>query len=120
MIDPFDPRTLEELPQHRVVWLDPACGLFCVVDDVDFLWATQWLWHATPNSRGKKYYATRMTRIRGQQIKIYMHKEILQRTGIVPPSDAHTIGDHQDGQSLHNWRDNLLWATVSENNRRKV
>jgi hypothetical protein len=80
-------------------------------------WAKQWRWHATVNSTGKKFYATRMTRDRGAgtQTKIYMHKEILLLAGKKPPTRKHTIGDHQDGESLHNWPDNLEWATPSQN-----
>lgn len=98
------------------IWLTD--NLYCVVDEIDFAWAKQWKWHATANSTGKKFYATRNTRAigdRGRQIKIYMHKDILLRSGKIQPSPKHTIGDHQDGESLHNWRDNLEWATPSIN-----
>lgn len=90
---------------------------YCVVDPIDFAWAKQWKWGWTSNSTGKKFYATRNTRERGsrRQIKIYMHKEILKRAGKEPPTPRHTIGDHQDGESLHNLRDNLEWATPSIN-----
>jgi hypothetical protein len=121
--DPFDPRGWKEPRPYRVIWLDPKNNLFCIVDEEDADWALQWLWSATPNSRGKKFYATRSTRLYGAdgpQTKIYMHKEILMRSGLTPPSSAHTIGDHWDDDSLNNRRGNLRWATVSENNKRKV
>lgn len=103
-------------PGRRRIWL--TGGLFCVVDAIDSEWALQWRWHATPNSTGKKFYATRMTRERGtrKNIKIYMHKEILRRSGKAQPSPNHTIGDHDNGESLHNWRNNIFWVTLRMNN----
>ncbi len=61
-----------------------------------------------------------MTRERGtrKQIKVYMHKEILKRSGKKPRTRAHTIGDHDDGESLNNRRGNLFWATLKMNNTR--
>lgn len=99
----------------RQVWLSD--NIFCLVLAEHHEWATRWRRHPTVNSTGKKYYATRMTRSRraGRQIKIYMHKEILLMAGKLPPTARHTIGDHQDGESLHNWPDNLEWATPSQN-----
>lgn len=101
---------------RRQIWLSDT--LFCIVDDVDYEWAIRWKWHPTANSTGKKFYATRMTRERGtrKNIKIYLHKEILKCAGKRPPAVDHTIGDHDDGESLHNWRGNLFWATLRMNN----
>lgn len=101
------------------IWLDDT--KFCVVDPIDFEWAKQWRWHATANSTGLKFYATRMTRERGtrKNIKIYLHKEILKRSGKRRLSREHSIGDHDDGDSLNNRRDNLSWATCSMNNTKK-
>ncbi|WP_035670058.1 hypothetical protein [Bradyrhizobium liaoningense] len=100
------------------IWLDDT--RYCVVDEIDFAWAKQWRWHATPNSTGRKFYATRMTRERGtrKQIKIFLHKEILKRSGKKARSVHHTIGDHDDGESLNNRRGNLFWATLKMNNSR--
>lgn len=98
------------------IWLDDT--KFCVVDEIDFAWAKQWKWHATANSTGRKFYATRMTRVAGKQKKIYMHKEILIRSGKKARSVHHTIGDHDDGDSLNNRRGNLFWATLKMNNSR--
>jgi len=100
------------------VWLDDT--KFCVVDEVDYEWTKQWRWHATANSTGLKFYATRMTRERGtrKQIKVYMHKEILKRAKKRKLSAHHSIGDHDDGDSLNNRRTNLFWRTLSWNNTR--
>lgn len=100
----------------REIWLDET--KYCAVDLEDYQWAKQWKWHATANSTGLKFYATRMTRERGtrKQVKIYMHKEILKRTKKRKISKHHSIGDHEDGDSLNNRRSNLSWATLKMNN----
>ncbi|HEV2155445.1 hypothetical protein [Bradyrhizobium sp.] len=101
------------------IWLDDT--KYVVVDPIDYEWAQQWRWHATFNSTGKKFYATRMTTERlpdgtRKQRKVYMHKEILKRAGKRRRSMHHTIGDHGDGDSANNCRDNLTWSTIKQNN----
>ena len=96
------------------IWLDDT--KYVTVDAVDFEFAMQWKWHATFNSTGKKFYATRMTRVNGKNVKVYLHKEILKRTGKRRRSVHHTIGDHLDGDSSNNCRSNLSWATIRQNN----
>ena len=97
------------------IWLTE--NIRCIVSPEDFEWARQWCWGVTWNSTKKKAYATRMTRERGtrKQVKIYLHKEILVRSGKVRPGPTYRMGDHQDGESLNNRRGNLEWATPSIN-----
>lgn len=97
------------------IWLSD--NIFCVVSPEDFAWAKRWKWGITWNSTKKKAYATRNTRHPRcrTQLKIYMHKAILARAEKKPPTEKHTIGDHQDGESLNNLRGNLEWATPSIN-----
>lgn len=96
------------------IWLDDT--KYVVVDLADYEWARQWKWHATFNSMGLKFYATRMTRVHGKNVKVYMHKEVLRRSGKRRRSVHHTIGDHFDGDSSNNRRGNLSWATLKQNN----
>lgn len=97
------------------IWLDET--RYVTVDEIDYEWARQWKWHATLNSTGRKFYATRMTSAPGgKQRKVYMHKEILKRAGKRQRSVHHTIGDHEDGDSSNNRRGNLSWATIRMNN----
>jgi hypothetical protein len=99
------------------VWLDVDADIYAVVSDEDYAWALQWCWQITWDRHKRKAYATRSTRISGRRIKYYLHKEILVRSGKLPPSKKHTMGDHGDGQSLNCERDNLEWATPSQNRR---
>lgn len=114
--DPLDPRGWEEDLPHRYLIL--ACGAHTLMDTQDWEWASKHLWRATPDRDGKKLYATRSVGgfIEGSRRRtLYLHKEILMRSGAVPPSEAHTIGDHRNGFSLDNRRFNLRWATPSQN-----
>lgn len=106
----------------RRLYLGVKAEVFCLLDDEDHAWAQQWRWGITFDKTGKKMYATRSTRLHGRggpQTKIYLHKAVLERAGKKPPSKRHTIGDHQDGDSLNNARGNLEWATAQQNARNK-
>jgi hypothetical protein len=102
------------------IYLDNSGEVYAVVDEVDYQWALQWKWRFVTDKRGKKKYAVRMTRQRRidpkKQIAVYLHKDILLRSGKKAPTVAHTIGDHGDGDSLNCRRTNLNWATPSQNN----
>jgi hypothetical protein len=100
------------------IWLDVEAGIFATVSFEDYAWALQWKWQITWDRHKRKAYATRSTTIAGRRrIKLYLHKEILSRTGRLPPTERHTMGDHGDGQSLNCERWNLEWATPSQNRR---
>jgi hypothetical protein len=107
----------------RRVYLDKACEIFCLVSADDYKFVTRWRWKWNWDRTKTKRYAIRTPREARpdgtyRSRTIYMHKEICARKG-APPSEAHTIGDHQDGHSLNNQRDNLEWATVSQNRRNR-
>jgi hypothetical protein len=99
------------------VWLDVDAGIYATVSPEDYAWATQWCWQITWDRHKRKAYATRSTCVAGRRVKYYLHKEILKRSGKLPPSRRHTMGDHGDGNSLHCERGNLEWATPSQNRR---
>jgi hypothetical protein len=98
------------------IWLDVANDIYVVVSDEDYQWALQWKWQITWDRHKRKVYATRSTQEGGyRRIKYYMHKEILARKDILPPTKKHTMGDHGDGESRNCQRYNLSWATPSMN-----
>lgn len=111
------------LSAARRVYLDKDCEIFCLVSPEDYDFVTQWRWKWVWDRTKTKRYAKRTPRLAlgdgvSRTINIYMHKEICARKGAAP-SEAHRIGDHQDGESLNNQRSNLEWATVSQNRRNR-
>jgi len=86
-----------------------------VIDEEDYLWASQWRWGINPTKNKKKLYVRRTGRYAGRFISIYLHKAICLRAHGMPPSPSHIMSDHKSGNTLDCRRDNLRWATPSEN-----
>lgn len=103
----------------RRVYLDSACEIFCLVLPEDYAWVTQWRWSWKWDRTKTKRYAFRTSWVEGRRVSIYLHKAVLNHCGKKQPTEAHTIGDHQNGESLDNQRGNLEWATVSQNRRNR-
>jgi hypothetical protein len=80
-------------------------GKVALVDDADFVWLSQYKWHAVQPSRpnGSFYAARRDTCQAGRYV--YMHNVLLGVVGV----------DHRDGDGLNNQRDNLRSATAHQN-----
>lgn len=117
--DMWDPNTWDISDQERRVYLDRNVEEYAVVDEVDYLWAIGWCWHVNQPHRartGTKRYAVRNTG-NGKKPgpKLYLHVEIMRRTGIERPSEAHVVVDHVDGNELDCRRHNLRWATHKMN-----
>lgn len=111
------PSIQSDAPRH--VYLDANCEVSCLVSSWRYAWVTQWRWSWRWDRTKTKRYAVRNTWDGPRRVTIYMHKAILVETGKPQPTEAHTIGDHQDGDSLNNQDDNLEWATVSMNRRNR-
>lgn len=112
-------RTIERPPFAYLV-LDPEKKIACKVSWEDYYWALSWKWAVVYNSTGKKAYASRSTRLhgaKGKQTRVYLHKEIMKRTGLKAKGKEYTIADHLDGDSLNNTRENLRWANKAMNAR---
>ena len=77
-----------------------------IVDAGDFEWLSQWNWHAVWNDCTKSFYATRTVE---HNKAIKMHRQIL---GLQNPKIE---GDHINGDTLDNRRENLRKATRRQN-----
>lgn len=121
MADPFDPCVWDVPDQHEHrIYTDDRAQTWVVVDYVDYLWAVQWKWKLKPARGRRKFYACRTTTFKNEEgawrdTTLFLHVEIMKRTGIVKPTEAHFITDHRDGDSHNCRRSNLRWATPSMN-----
>lgn len=127
--DPFDPRFLDFSSPERFIYGygDQRYNHIAArVDEEDYAWAIGNSWN--PNFKKQRWngvvkfkvYLRRAVaiwedRVKIKTISIYLHIEIMKRTGIEPPSPFHTLVDHRDGDSLNCRRSNLRWATHSMN-----
>lgn len=116
------------------ICLSNHVDLHALISPEDVGWARQWLWCHTYGSGGKirdkgrltgaikrganpdKIYARRSTRIAGQSVTYFLHREITIRAYGPPPGPAY-VSDHLNGDSLDCRRENLRWATLSQNAR---
>lgn len=114
-LDVFDPNTLDlRTPLFRM-YAGTLAEVACFVDEQDYYHFTKWMW-LPKVSKGKIYF--RRVIGRGGET-LYLHTEILKRAGHEQPSSGHCIGDHLNGHSLDNRRQNLRWATKRENNQNR-
>jgi hypothetical protein len=81
-------------------------GLSVLVDDADYEKYNQFNW--TPHYNGQKYYPVRKVKIDGKSREIYLHREIMDA-----PKGVHV--DHINGNSLDCRRENMRFATPSQN-----
>lgn len=106
---------------------DDRESLWAVVDEEDYHFLVKYRW--CPNvKKSRRNPLKTKTYLRrsigenqdGQRLRtfsVYLHIEIMKRTGILPPSPAHIITDHRDGDTMNCRRSNLRWATHSMNSR---
>ena len=116
-IDFLDPNTWVIEPHEFRVYGDDRAQLWVVVDEEDYQWALQWRWcfKFSRKTYLRRAVAIWENRVKIKTISIYIHVEIMKRTGIVPPSPRHVIADHRDGDEFNCRRSNLRWATHSMN-----
>jgi hypothetical protein len=106
----------------------PDGELFALVDEVDFAWAARWRWSPKWSRGGSKVYMRRVFQIslggsgaerNRRQVTVWLHREILMRMRVAPPSPEHVLAGHGNGDELDCRRANLLWETHSSNNRNR-
>jgi|SRR5580658_3470180 hypothetical protein len=82
-------------------------GEICLVNDEDFDYLNQWTW-TTYISRSGIPYVGRRQRMVEKSVTVYLHRDILKL-------QKGEYGDHINGNTLDNRRDNLRKATSSQN-----
>lgn len=114
-MDIWDPNTWEVLSLSCRLYLDDKLTNYVSIDVEDFSWASCWRWHINKPHKartGSKLYAVRSTGRGGEYSpKLYLHVEIMKRTGILPPGPEFKLVDHRDGNEFNCCRGNLRWAT---------
>lgn len=121
-VDWADPRIFPlDAPADPVIYLsDSDAAIVALLDPVDWAWARRHKWGFVTSKLRKngreKFYACRTRCLPDRTyVRVYLHKEVILRACGPPPTPAHTIGDHRDGNSLDCRRANLRWATPSMN-----
>ena len=120
-----DPNILfafSEPHEFRIYGKDDA-SIWAVVDEVDYHRLIRWRWNVKL-CRSQIPYLRRAVGVNqgGVRLKtysVYLHVDVMQATGIAPPSEHHRIVDHRNGNSLDCRRANLRWATPRMNARNK-
>jgi hypothetical protein len=109
-------------PRYKWICLSSRFDVQALVDARDYEWVTRYLWCHTYGKdddwRDNKIYARRAVHTPSGNKTVWMHREILERFAGPPPS-VHHVGDHINGDSLDNRRENLRWATQSMNSRNR-
>lgn len=109
-------RDLDQLdaPRTATIPLGAQGQYETIVDADDYAFLTQWRWQYK-RSRGGNVYAKRGTRLRseGRQITILMHAVVCELEHGPRPTPQHTP-HHKNYDPLDNRRENLCWATKSE------
>lgn len=77
-------------------------GAHCVVDDADYVWASQYIWHC-----GNGYAKRNVRQADGRYRQVAMHRELLGFPNMV---------DHANRNKLDNRRDNLRPCSKLGNN----
>jgi len=121
-VDIWNPNNWDLSPRVVSLYLDDRAEEFVLLDEQDYWWACQWRWHCNKargrnkSRAGKKRYPCRsQSNGRLYKPKLYLHVQIMLRTGILPPSPEHTIVDHRNGNEFDCQRMNLRWATPTMN-----
>lgn len=99
----------------RIITLSEKHDVWCLVSAVDYAWLIETNWNIWWSGRARwQLYAKR--NIGPDRATVRMHREILQRADPRPAIEVAALhGDHRNGQTLDNRRENLRWLTPEEN-----
>ncbi len=122
LIDPFDPRYWQDEEREWRIYGDNNAQTWAVVDrdDWEYFSRWRWCWKRSNHRKVEKLYLRRAVgeNLDGQRLRtfsLYLHVEIMKRSGIQPPSPFHTLVDHRNGDSMLCRKFNLRWATPRMN-----
>ena len=115
----FDPNTWEPVVHEFRIYGDDRAGVWAVIDEEDYQWAIKYRW-CVKTCRYMKPYLRRAVGVSANGIRLktyslYLHIEIMKRTGIQPTTPQHRLVDHRNGNSFDCQRSNLRWATPRMN-----
>jgi hypothetical protein len=92
-----------------LIYIRRDLSLVTQVSEEDYQFLVRWTWGLQVDNRGKNYVRRYICKQ-----NVYLHRVIMRR--VCPsPSEAHRYVDHINGDGLDNRRENLRWATASEN-----
>lgn len=126
-------------PHEHRIYGDDMAQTWAVVDEADYAFLVQWRWSWKVSRGGTKrylrrvvdnyvkgsfYYSSEQTEDGSKLVQVrertsqtlFLHTAVILRKGDVPPSAAHRIVDHLDGDEINCRRGNLRWATHTMNN----
>lgn len=111
---------LAEYDAHEFRIYAPDLRTYCVVDEIDYQFAIRHSWCLKTCRYNLSYFRRAVSTyvgagVRGPNLTVYLHVEIMKRTGIEPPLPGFTRVDHRDGDTFNNRRKNLRWATPRMN-----
>lgn len=87
-------------------------GRVAIVDAEDYDRLMEHKWHAHLDVSNQKFYALRNSiKIKGKQIKIPMHREVMK----LEPRDHRRVDHRNHLETLDNRKQNLRFATTSQN-----
>lgn len=97
------------------LFLRRTADIHCLIDPEDYEWAIKWKWDTVGSRNCLNRYASRATWANGKRARLYLHKEIMKRSGVKPKYKDRTMVDHINGNTLDNRRCNLRWANAAMN-----
>lgn len=120
--DPFQEFHEGKIQEHEYrIYGNAKASIWAIVDEEDYAFFMRWRWCPKSCKRGKVYLrraiGENLNGVRLRTSSVYLHVEIMKRTGIEIPCPQHKLVDHLNGNSLDCRRINLRWATSSMNNR---